>query len=458
MKLRDIPSVNAILETLPWRGISLPRATVLHVVRKELRRVRGLAKGDQVPLEKHDIMEAVQKAVTRAGDPSLKQIINGTGIVLHTGLGRAPFSKAILRRVIGEMEGYSALEIDLTSGKRGDRTIHISTLLNSLTGAEQSLAVNNNAAAVLLALNTLAEGKEVIISRGQLVEIGGSFRIPDVIEKSGAMLVEVGTTNRTHFHDYVKAVSSRTGGILMVHTSNFRVEGFTKEVPLDQLADLARKRKIPLVVDLGSGALFDLRRVNFPYEPVISEALKKGADLVTFSGDKLLGGPQAGLICGKKRLVSALHKNPLYRAVRCDKVTLSLMEQTLRTYRNIPPERENATYGLLTASRRTLMRRARKVVTSLRKSTVRKLGVRVVETDVEAGSGSLPTEQLESAAIRFDPPSVKPTELATFFRNWERPILGYISGNRFHIDLKTVLPGQLKELSRATEAVAGKVS
>ncbi|MFQ6676626.1 MAG: L-seryl-tRNA(Sec) selenium transferase, partial [Fidelibacterota bacterium] len=370
------------------------------------------------------------------------------------GLGRAPFSKSLLRRVFGEMDGYSSLEIDLETGQRGERTDHVSFLLNSLTGAGDSLVVNNNAAAVLLVLNTVADGKDVIISRGQLVEIGGSFRIPEVIGKSGARLVEVGTTNRTHLKDYVSAISGNTGAILVVHTSNFRIEGFTKEVPVDALARVCRKEGIPLVTDLGSGALFDLAVIGFPYEPVVSDVLKKGANAVTFSGDKLLGGPQAGLICGDRKLISAVLSNPLYRAVRCDKVTLSLLEQTLRSYREIPPGKGNATYRLFTASRKTLIRRGRKVVASLKGTTVKKFRIKVVESEVEAGSGSLPTEQLESAALRFDPPHVKASRLAEAFRTLETPVVGYVSGHRFFIDLRTVLPEQLGQVVRATEEVA----
>lgn len=458
MRLREIPSVNALLDTLEWEDIDLPRDYVVHIIRQELASIRKLAADGDVPLEKEEIVDRVQSEVTRKNRPGLINVINGTGIILHTGLGRAPFSSALLRKVLEGMKGYSALEFNLKTGGRGERLHHISPLLNSLTGAEDSLVVNNNAAAVLLSLSTLAEGKDVIVSRGQLMEIGGLFRVPDVIRKSGANLVEVGTTNRTHLKDYVNALSGNTGVILVVHTSNYRIRGFTKEVPLAELAELTVKKKIPLVVDLGSGALFDLEEIGLPREPMVSDTLKQGADLVTFSGDKLLGGPQCGLVCGKKRSISRLHKNPLYRALRCDKMTIALLEHSLRSYRKLPPDRENMTYGLFATSRNTLMNRGRRLVRSMSHEAVKKLGISVVASEVEAGSGSLPTESLESAALRFHSSFLKPSEMSERLRKWHPPILGYSSGNRFYIDLKAIFPDQYKDLGKALEEIAGALS
>lgn len=454
MKLRDIPSVHTLLNKLQWEKIYLPREYVRLIIRQELANIRRMVKNGEIPLEESEINENIYSLVLKLNRPSLTKVINGTGIILHTGLGRAPLSRKVLRNAMSEMEGYSNLEIDLNDGKRGERMDHVSLLLNALTGAESSLVVNNNAAAVLLSLNTLAEGKEVLISRGQLVEIGGLFRIPDVIGKSGAKLVEVGTTNRTHFEDYVRAISDKTGIILVVHTSNYRIQGFTKEVSLPELASVCQKKKVSLVVDLGSGALFNLEDADLPYEPVVSDVLKQGANLVTFSGDKLLGGPQAGVICGKKRLVSKLHRNPLYRAVRCDKMTISLLEQTVRSFRQKPPDRGNLTYLLFTTSRNKLMNRGQRLVKSVSKMAVKKLGLNVVTSEVEAGSGSLPTEKIESAALQFHTRTIKPSELSERFRNQKIPILGYVSGNQFRIDLKAVLPGQYKDLTQAIEKIA----
>ena len=454
MKLRNIPSVNSLLDTLPWEKIDLPREYVIQIIRQELDNIRKRARSGKINVSKDQIYQGIYSAVMSMNQPNLKKIINGTGIILHTGLGRAPYSRKILQSVLSSMEGYSNLELNLHDGKRGERVSHISSLLNSLVAAESSLIVNNNAAAVLLALNTLAEGKEVIISRGQMVEIGGMFRIPDVIRKSGAKLVEVGTTNRTHFEDYLNAITDNTGVILMVHTSNYRIRGFTKEVPLVALAELSQKKRIPLIVDLGSGALFNLEAADLPYEPLVSEVLKQGGNLVTFSGDKLLGGPQAGVLCGKKRIVSRLHQNPLYRALRCDKMTVFLMEQTLRSYRKIPPDLDNLTYVLFTTSQKTLIKRGHRLVQALSSNDVNKMGVKVVPSEVEAGSGSLPTAKIASAALQFYPDTIRSSRLSDYFRNWKIPVLGYISGKRFYIDLKAVLPAQYPDLLKAIKTVS----
>ena len=300
MKLRELPSVNSILENMDLSAISAPRSYITELIRSELANIREMAIDGDIPGSREMIRERIQQNVLKSAERSLRQVINGTGIVLHTGLGRAPLSFRMMEQAIRRVTGYTNLELDLISGKRGERLSHISGLLNALADSEASLAVNNNAAAVLLALNTVAEGKEVIISRGQLVEIGGSFRIPEVIAKSGAILKEIGTTNRTHQKDYLNAVTSKTGAILFAHTSNYKIEGFTAEVAIATLAKLSRKKRIPLVADLGSGALFDMKEINLPSELVVSDVLKQGAHLVTFSGDKLPGGPQAGLVCGKK--------------------------------------------------------------------------------------------------------------------------------------------------------------
>ena len=427
---------------------------VVETIRAQLASLRSSARnGQQLPTKK-EITLKILAEIDRLNRPGLSQVINGTGIVLHTGLGRAPISPKLAADVAREASTYTALEFDLETGKRGERLDHISALLTSLTGAEAALAVNNNAAALILALNTVADKKEVVISRGQLVEIGGTFRIPDVIEKSGAVMREVGTTNRTHLKDYEKGVNSETAAILYAHTSNYRVEGFTKEVSVAELATVSKKRRTPLIVDLGSGALFDLGKFSLPSEPVVRDVINSGAGVVTFSGDKLLGGPQAGLVCGKKTLISKLHKNPIYRALRCDKITLALLEWTLRSYTDGSPNSTNLTHKLLTTPRTVLRRRGQKLLASLPKTTVRKLGITVVDSMVEAGSGSLPVESIESVALRFNAKNVKPTELAKRFRTQDSTVVGYIKGNRFTIDLKAVLPAQMKDLSGAIQGVA----
>ncbi|MCH8011953.1 MAG: L-seryl-tRNA(Sec) selenium transferase [Candidatus Marinimicrobia bacterium] len=453
LNLREIPPVNTILDNMDLSSINLPRAYVMTIVRNELTTIRMEIQNGQVIKNSEEIFSRIMTSVESVNKLGLKRVINATGIVLHTGLGRAPLSPSVLKKTVSQMEGYTSLELDLTTGKRGDRTKYISSLLNSLTGAEASLVVNNNAAAVLLAINTLADNKEIIISRGQLVEIGGSFRIPDVIAKSGAKMMEIGTTNRTHFKDYKNALSNKTGAILIVHTSNYRVEGFTSEVGIKELSELCKKKRIPLIVDLGSGALFDLSTVDIPKEPVVRDVLKLGASLVMFSGDKLLGGPQAGLICGEKRILSQIFKNPLYRVLRCDKVIISLLENTLKTYKKIPPENENLTYSLLLATWKSLQVRGESILSSLESDSVKKLELSVVPSWVEAGSGSLPTEKIESAALRFRCKTMKPTVLAQKFREWEIPIIGYITGNRFYIDLKAVLPEEDTILRKAIHGI-----
>ena len=454
MHLRDIPSVSAVLDRIDWRSVQLPRQMVVETIRGQLTSLRSSARnGQQLPTKK-EITLKILTEIDRLNRPGLSQVINGTGIVLHTGLGRAPISPKLAADVAREASTYTALEFDLETGKRGERLDHISALLTSLTGAEAALAVNNNAAALILALNTVADKKEVVISRGQLVEIGGTFRIPDVIEKSGAVMREVGTTNRTHLKDYEKGVNSETAAILYAHTSNYRVEGFTKEVSVAELATVSKKRRTPLIVDLGSGALFDLGKFSLPSEPVVRDVINSGAGVVTFSGDKLLGGPQAGLVCGKKTLISKLHKNPIYRALRCDKITLALLEWTLRSYTDGSPNSTNLTHKLLITPRTVLRRRGQKLLASLPKTTVRKLGITVVDSMVEAGSGSLPVESIESVALRFNAKNVKPTELAKRFRTQDSTVVGYIKGNRFTIDLKAVLPAQMKDLSGAIQGVA----
>ena len=454
MHLRDIPSVSAVLDRIDWRSVQLPRQMVVETIRAQLASLRSSARnGQQLPTKK-EIALKILAEIDRLNRPGLSRVINGTGIVLHTGLGRAPISPKLAADVAREASTYTALEFDLETGKRGERLDHISALLTSLTGAEAALAVNNNAAALILALNTVADKKEVVFSRGQLVEIGGTFRIPDVIEKSGAVMREVGTTNRTHLKDYEKGVNSETAAILYAHTSNYRVEGFTKEVSVAELATVSKKRRTPLIVDLGSGALFDLGKFSLPSEPVVRDVINSGAGVVTFSGDKLLGGPQAGLVCGKKTLISKLHKNPIYRALRCDKITLALLEWTLRSYTDGSPNSTNLTHKLLTTPRTVLRRRGQKLLASLPKTTVRKLGITVVDSMVEAGSGSLPVESIESVALRFNAKNVKPTELAKRFRTQDSTVVGYIKGNRFTIDLKAVLPAQMKDLSGAIQGVA----
>jgi len=359
-QLRQLPSVSEVLLYVN-KSIALHDRYIIEVIKSELRGYRRTAKAGKLDIKRSAVTAAILDELDSLNQSSIKNIINGTGVVLHTGFGRAPISKKVISTVAKKLEGYINLEFDLSTGKRGDRQNHIAKMLNAICGSESSLIVNNNAAAVLLALNSLAEGRDVIVSRGQEVEIGGSFRIPDVIRKSYCTLVEIGTTNRTHLRDYEKAITKKTGAILWAHTSNYVVQGFTKEVPLSDLALLAKKKRIPLVVDLGSGALLNMNKQNLPAEKQVSDVVKTGADVITFSGDKLLGGPQSGFIIGNQRYLKVIQKNPLYRTYRCDKWTIALMEETLCTYRsNESFSADNLSLKLLTTSQKILLNRGKK--------------------------------------------------------------------------------------------------
>ena len=305
----------------------------------------------------------------------------------------------------------------------------------------------------MLAINEIAQGGEVIVSRGQLVEIGGSFRIPDIIEKSGAILKEVGTTNRTHSKDYGNAISNKSKLILWVHTSNYVVRGFTRSVPLSELVALGKKHKIPVMVDWGSGALLDMNSLNLADEIPVKTIMENNPDLLTFSGDKLIGGPQSGLIIGKKKWVNTLQNNPLYRVLRCDKITIGLLEETLRSYRSDSFTKDNLSLSMLTTSRRILKNRGQRILDLQKRKKIKDLGIKLVESEVEAGSGSLPEDKIESMALSFIPKSMKITELAGGFRCGSIPVVGYTSGHTFYIDLKAVLPGQINRLAKAIDQV-----
>jgi len=448
-QLQQLPSVSKVLLEIR-ESIALHDNYIKEVIKSELRDYRRKAKAGKLDINRSEITSAILDELNSLDQSSITNIINGTGVVLHTGFGRAPISKKVISTVAKKLEGYINLEFDLSAGKRGDRQNHITEMLNGICGSESSLIVNNNAAALLLVLNSLAEGRDVIVSRGQEVEIGGSFRIPDIISKSHCHLVEVGTTNRTHLKDYEQAVTKNTGVILWAHTSNYVVQGFTKEVPLSDLVLLAKKKQIPLVVDLGSGALLNMNKQNLPAEKQVSDVVKTGADVITFSGDKLLGGPQSGFIIGSQRYLKVIQKNPLYRTYRCGKWTIALMEETMRTYRS--DERfsaDNLTLKLLTTSQKTLLNRGAKILGDLPQIKANQLGITLVESLVEAGSGSLPVKSIPSAALRFTPQQMAVSTLAKSFREGAIPVVGYTKGNAFYIDLKAVLPNQSLQLIEA---------
>lgn len=387
--------------------------------------------------------------------PRLRKVINCSGIILHTNLGRAVLSERARQAVQNAAEAYTNLEYDLKTGRRGSRQSLVEDLLIRLSGAESSLVVNNNAAAVLLVMNTLAAGREVIVSRGELVEIGGSFRIPEVLKLGGTRLIEVGTTNRTHLEDYEKAVSSNTALLLKVHTSNFRIVGFSKSVDRQALKKLAALHNLPLVEDLGSGSLLDLTSWGLPEEPPVKTVISQGVDVVTFSGDKLLGGPQAGIIAGKKALLDQMRSNQLYRALRPDKLTLAALEATLWEY--LQPEgvmKELPIYRMFSRSISELTAAAERIAGNLRELNGI-MSCDVIETKGAMGAGSLPVQSLPSRGVALKPKTLSLQQAETAMRSLPVPIIGYITEDTIVLDMRTLLPGDEELLLDGLKTIFG---
>ncbi|HET7633045.1 MAG TPA: L-seryl-tRNA(Sec) selenium transferase [Gemmatimonadaceae bacterium] len=428
---RSIPSVNTLLELAEIRQLTLtsPRELVADAVRGVLEEVRL---GGAAPESDAEWAGRISNAVSLALRPSLRQVLNGTGVVLHTNLGRAPLADAAVTAIRRIAAGYTNLEYDLTTGHRGSRHAHCVRLLRELTGADDALVVNNGAAAVLLALNTVADGHEVIVSRGELVEIGGSFRVPEVMGKSGARLVEVGTTNRTHVADYERAITPATAAMAKIHRSNFAMDGFVAEVRVEELVRLAAPRGLSVLHDLGSGLLVDLARVGLTGEPTAMEAVRAGATLVTMSGDKLLGGPQAGIILGRADTIARVRANPLTRAVRVDKLTLAALGATLSLYRD--PERafaEVPTLRMLGATVQVLTTRAGQILTALPASAE----ARVVESEATVGGGAYPTARLPSVALSLGGDA---TALEARLRAGDPVLVGRMHEGRLLVDLRAI--------------------
>jgi L-seryl-tRNA(Ser) seleniumtransferase len=438
---RALPSVSALLESAGVQALlaDSPRPVVADAVRDAIEAARTAP--SHAPASDAAWLSAVRDALAARSRPSLRRVINATGVVLHTNLGRAPLAAAALDAIAQTAAGYANLEYDLARGERGSRYTHCVSLLRELTGAEDALVVNNGAAALLLALNTLAEGRDAIVSRGELVEIGGSFRIPDIMAKSGARLVEVGTTNRTHLDDYARGLGAHAGAIVKVHRSNFSMDGFTAEVDVRQLAPLALARGAALIHDLGSGLLMDLTPWGLGGEPVAMEAVRAGADVITMSGDKLLGGPQAGIILGRAAAVSRMRANPLTRALRVDKLTLAALEATLMLYRE--PERarrEIPALAMLTAPVDAVRARATGIAAKLGKSA------RVIESEASVGGGAFPAARIPSAAIAIGGDA---EALESRLRAQPAPVIGRIMDGQFLLDLRSVPPSDDTALADA---------
>ena len=442
---RAIPSIDRLLTTQPISALmdSVARGRVVDLLRQIQSEQRaGIAPGEYDP---EWYASAVQERLERLDMASLRRVINATGVVLHTNLGRAPLAEEAIAAMVRVAAGYSNLEYDLAAGTRGSRYDHCRALLCELTGADDALVVNNNAAALILALNTLAAAREVVVSRGELVEIGGSFRVPEIMERSTARLREVGATNRVHLADYANGMSNETGAVLKVHPSNFRITGFTSEVDLGELATLAHSRGLALIHDLGSGLLFDLTTYGFPAEPGPRHALAAGADLVTMSGDKLLGGPQAGIIVGRTELIAALRKNPMCRALRVDKLTLAALEATLRLYRDPERARERIpTLRMLTAAPEQIETRARRLAERIGQSGI---PTAVVKTDALVGGGAFPDVQLPSFGIAVI--SERADDLDARLRAYTPAVVGRIAQGQLILDLRTVADSEEAEFEQA---------
>ncbi|MBU4355073.1 MAG: L-seryl-tRNA(Sec) selenium transferase [Proteobacteria bacterium] len=463
--LRQLPQVDDLLrhpELAPAIG-PLPRLLAAAVVRRVLATARQTINAEPpegLPprLDEPALLQDLREALLAAAKPRLRRVVNATGVVIHTNLGRSPLGEAALAQIQEVAAHYSTLEYDLARGARGSRHDHLEGVVQELTGAGGVLVVNNNAAAVLLALNTLAAGKEVVISRGQLVEIGGSFRLPEIMAASGAILREVGTTNKTYLKDFEKAITSETAVLLKVHPSNFRILGFTHEVTLAEMVDLGRRYGLKVVEDLGSGCLVDLSRYGLEREPTVQETLKAGADLVLFSGDKLLGGPQAGLVLGNKEVVGALRNNPMTRALRPDKMTLAALEATLRLYLEEPRAlAEIPTLRMLTRPVAELDRAARALARRVRRRFGASLKVEVVESEGRAGGGALPQASLPSRALTLAVASLAPQELEARLRQAGTPVIGRVEHGVVWLDVRTLLPGDQAAIMAALEEVLADV-
>jgi L-seryl-tRNA(Ser) seleniumtransferase len=431
-----LPSVDRVLRAATALIERHGRALVADAVREVLavHRQSGNAAGLDI------ILAESTAALARLTRPSQRRVFNLTGTVLHTNLGRAALPEEAIAAAAEAMREPTTLEYDLASGKRGERDDHIAGWLTRLTGAEAALAVNNNAGALVLALNALAAGKETIVSRGELIEIGGAFRLPDIMARAGTTLREVGTTNRTHLRDFAAAIGPATALILKVHTSNYAIHGFTTAVAAPRLAELAHTHNLPLVEDLGSGTLTNLEEIGLPHEPTVAEALKSGADLVTFSGDKLLGGPQAGLVVGRADLIGVLARNPLKRALRLDKIRLAALEAVLRLYAD--PDRLVArlpALRLLARPRADIEALAHRVLPAVEAALAADTTVLVVDTKSQIGSGALPVSLLPSAGLALKPVSASGNAveaLAARLRGLPIPVIGHIEGGRVVLDLR----------------------
>ncbi|UCF91936.1 MAG: L-seryl-tRNA(Sec) selenium transferase [Desulfobacterales bacterium] len=463
--LRKLPGVDRILEQTKCDPFfkDIPVSVVVESIRSAIdQRRQAMREGNQVNVEasllESQIVAQVKTAVSMAMTPNLRPAVNATGVVVHTNLGRSLLAPEVVENLVMIASRYSNLEYDLSAGRRGSRYSHVEDILCEISGAESAMVVNNNAGAVLLCLETIARDKTVIVSRGELVEIGGSFRIPDVMAKSGATLREVGTTNRTHLKDYIGALENETGLLLKVHRSNYSVVGFTAEVSLRELAKLGTTHRIPVMEDLGSGTFIDFSKYGLMKEPTVQESVATGADVITFSGDKLLGGPQAGIIVGKKNIIDQIKQNPTTRALRIDKLTLAALEGTLRLYRDESQAiRQIPTLRMLTRPVQDIETQAAKLAAQLKSIGDARMQIHLIERSSRAGGGALPLLELPSRCLRIRIQGLSATELERMMRYHTPPIIGRLEENAFIIDLRTVQDDEIPFIARAFEALVQRV-
>ncbi len=463
--LRHIPAVDRLLNTpvLVRAAAQYPRNLILRSIKERLQEIRQQIESDGGPMDIsqlgiENVSQQVLQRLQLLARPSLRPVINATGIVIHTNLGRSILADGALKRFSSIAGGYSNLEYALDQGARGSRYSHVEGILCEITGAEAAMVVNNNAAAVLLSLQTFASGREVIVSRGQLVEIGGSFRVPDVMRKSGARMVDVGTTNKTHLKDYEEAIGPETAMLLKVHQSNFKIVGFTEEVATAAMARLAHERDLLFLEDLGSGCLLDLSKFGLMKEPTVQETLAEGADLVTFSGDKLLGGPQAGIILGRSGLVDAVKRNQLARALRIDKLTLVALEETLKLYRDEEAAvREIPTLRMISQTYRDMSRKARRLLKMVGKRETRRFSVELVDGSSKVGGGASPLQELPSRLLSLVPGELSVNDMETWLRSCDPPIIARVEKDRVLLDVRTIQGDELKTVAQAVQKLAEQI-
>jgi L-seryl-tRNA(Ser) seleniumtransferase len=461
--LRRLPGVDYVLEL--WdknhKGTVIPRPVVVQAIRNTIDNLRARILSedemvDETLLADPELLLNIERAAAKSMGFNLKRVVNATGVVIHTNLGRSLLSPKIAEHVADISSRYSNLEFDLEKGARGSRYSAVEGILCEISGAEAALVVNNNAGAVFVSLETLAKGREVIVSRGELVEIGGAFRIPDVMARSNAKLMEVGTTNRTHVRDYENAISSETGLLLKVHTSNFSIVGFTAEVSLEEMVALGKKYHLPVMKDLGSGSFVDFSKYGLMHEPTVQETVATGADVVTFSGDKMLGGPQAGIIVGKKDIIQRIKSNPINRALRIDKMTLAALEATLRLYRD---ERQAMaaipTLRMLTMPVKTILQRARRLQNRFKKLRSDRLQSFIMDGASRVGGGSLPLQEIPSKCVGLRIEGLSSNAVEASMRRASPPVIVRIEDDLVVMDMRTVQDEELTVIADTVEKILG---